>query len=105
MEVAAAIGADLSIYEVDRTHRVSKKSTETTKANEERPRDIIVEFVSYISLQKLMKKKSLLKTNGYSAVFVNEDLTSIRNKILYQALMLQRQAHHQCLDNEWYYHY
>ena len=59
--LADTINSNLTIEEVDRAHRVGKPKDVNRK---DRPRDIIVKFVSYRSRQKLMKHKSQLKHKG-----------------------------------------
>ena len=82
MLLADPINSNLTIEEVDRAHRVGKPKV---TSHTDRPRDIIVEFVSYRSRQKLMKLKSQLKHKGYKGTFINEDLTKVRRDIFFQA--------------------
>lgn len=80
LKMAADIGCDLQLHEIDRSHRVGKPGE-----NRIRPREIIVKFTSYRARQKLYKMRAALKDNGYQGTFLNEDLTQYRNKILYEA--------------------
>ena len=78
--MATAIGCDLQLDEIDRTHRVGKPDPTRT-----RHREILVKFVSYRARQKLYKMRKNLKDNGYAGVFLNEDLTKTRSNVLYEA--------------------
>lgn len=80
LKMAADIGTDLRIEEIDRSHRVGKFDPSRS-----RPREIIVKFTSYRARQKLLKMRSALKDNGYVGVFLNEDLTKHRSAVLFEA--------------------
>ena len=54
------------------------------------PRPILCQFISYPDKASVMKKRSTLSTN-YSRVFVNEDLTRKRAKILFTARKMKRE--------------
>ena len=82
LDLSAGIGADLSIDEIAVSHRVGKQKASG------KPRDILVKFVSRRSRDKILKKCSLLKTNGYAQTYVNEDLTKVRPELLYEARQL-----------------
>ena len=79
MEIANALGTDILLEEIDRSHRLGKQK------DSGRPRDIIIKFTSYRSRQKLFTYKKQLKASGCKGVFINEDLTFIRDKIFNQA--------------------
>ena len=81
MGVAQAIDVNLSIDEIDRTHRVGRSKDK----KDSKPRDIIVKFVSYRSRRKLMENKRKMKDIEYKHVYMNEDLTIIRNKMYYHS--------------------
>ena len=87
MEVATAIDADLTIGEIDRAHRLGKPRGEVNKI---KPQDIIIKFISYRSRQKLLRNKRNLRESGYPRVFLNEDLTYIRDKIFYSTRKLAK---------------
>ena len=80
MNMASTIGCDLQINEIDRSHRVGKPDATKTKH-----REILVKFTSYRARQKLYTMKRYLKENGYDGVFLNEDLTRTRSKVLFEA--------------------
>lgn len=80
LEMAAAIGANVTLGDIDRSHRVGPKPTGSTKS-----RAIIIKFTSYRARQLFYGARSRARDNGYRGVFVNEDLTKLRNNILYVA--------------------
>ena len=80
MNMASTIGCDLQINEIDRSHRVGKPD-----ATKPKHREILVKFTSYRARQKLYTMKKYLKENGYDGVFLNEDLTRTRSKVLFEA--------------------
>lgn len=83
MKMATDIGADISLEEIDRAHRLPKPKQNS--AGQSKPRDIVVKLTSYRSRQKFLSKKSLLKDKGYRGVFINEHLTATRDQLFYQA--------------------
>ena len=89
--MSRAMGAGLSIEEIDRSHRVGPKRGKDGNSTS-RPRDIIVKFVSYRSRQKLVQKRGALKSCGYAGKFINEDLTRSRSLLLYKCRELKRQG-------------
>ena len=80
VNMAATIGCDLQLNEIDRSHRVGKPGASKT-----RHREILVNFASYRARQKLYKMRTSLKDNGYAGVFLNEDLTRKRSNVLFEA--------------------
>ena len=74
--MAKALSLDLSINDIDRSHRVGKPG---------KPKAIIVKFATFRARQKLYRSRVQLKTSGYEGVFVNEDLTHFRTNLLYKA--------------------
>ena len=80
MKMASDIGCDLQLSEIDRSHRVGKPDAARTKQ-----REILVKFTSYRARQKLYKRRTELKDKGYNGVFLNEDLTKLRSKVLFEA--------------------
>ena len=91
MEMANALSLDLTINDVDRSHRVGKK-------DKPGPRAIIVKFATFRASQKLYRSRTKLKTNGYEGVYVNEDLTQTRFKLLGKARELCKSGK---LDSCW----
>ncbi|XP_052224264.1 uncharacterized protein LOC127839914 [Dreissena polymorpha] len=76
------LGANLSIDEIDRTHRLGPRKQVGSK-----PRDIIIKFVSYRA-QLYNVRTSAKKTDPYKKVYVNEALTRYRSEIFYDARKL-----------------
>ena len=79
--LARAIDVDLSVDDIDRSHRLGKPRT----ASEQKPRDIIVKFVSYRKRALFYKARILTKSRGYRGVYINEHLTMARGNLLYEA--------------------
>ncbi|KAE8738772.1 hypothetical protein FOCC_FOCC015732 [Frankliniella occidentalis] len=87
-ELVVKIAQKLDLFSIDlsdtsRSHRVGRKSVD-------KPRAIIVKFVSYAKRQKMFLAKKRLKGSGIS---IREDLTSIRQAILTKA--------HENFDEVW----
>ena len=80
IKMASDIGSDLLLHEIDCSHRVGKPNLGRTK-----PKGILIKFTAYKARQKLYKKRTELKDKGYSGVFLNEDLTKLRSKVLLEA--------------------
>ena len=89
IEMGRAIGANVSLQEIDRSHRVGRKHNDRDGGNH-KPRDIIVKFVSYRSRQSFYKKRGAAKDNGYRGKYVNEDLTRKRSSVLFKCRELKR---------------
>ena len=87
LQIATDVESGISLTHIDRTHRLGKprQSGQGVK-----PRDIIIKFTSYRARQKLLKNKSKLKSKGYNNVFVNENLTALRD-IFFQTRKLMRE--------------
>jgi len=75
IDLAKKLNVTLDKSHISRSHRVGRK-------NGEKPRAIIVKFVSYASRQKMFMAKKQLKGTGTS---IKEDLTQIRQNILRKA--------------------
>lgn len=81
--IASAIDVDIDIRDIDRSHRLGRASTQDRPRD--KPRDIIVKFSTYRARSRFYKARTLTKSRGYTGVFVNEDLTKSRSKLLYEA--------------------
>ena len=91
LNIARAIDVDLSLSDIDRSHRLRSRRPQTTSNTMTRPLDIIVKFVSYRSRVAFFKGKSFLKmTEAYKQVYINEDLTRFRADLLRSARLLVR---------------
>lgn len=78
LRVAETIGVNIPPSEIDRSHRLGKPGNRQT-------RDILVKFTSYRARERLMKSRRNLKNSELRGVFVNEDLTKVRSKLLFEA--------------------
>ena len=83
LNIANAIGVDLDVHDVDRSHRLGKPGTAAEPRTKHR--DIIVKFSTYRQGNAFYRARTLTKDNGYKGVFINEDLTKSRSKLLYEA--------------------
>lgn len=88
LDICNNIGADITVNDIDRSHRVGKPKESGSK-----PRDIIVKMCSYRSRQKIMLQRSTLKVKGHGGVYINEDLTRKRSYLLYKSRELVRSRH------------
>lgn len=83
--LAGALQSYIGPSDIDRSHRVGKPKTGG------RHRDIIVKFATYGARQRIYLKRMDLREseNGdMKTVFINEDLTKIRSKLLFDARTL-----------------
>lgn len=76
LEMTRSMDVDLSLQEIDRSHRVGKP-------NPARARDIIVKLSTFRSREKLYRARRQLKDTGHAGVYINEDLTKFRSSLLY----------------------
>lgn len=83
LKLATDLGTDVQLNDIDRSHRVGRVSAART-----RPRDIIVKFSTFRARQKLYKVRTSLKDKGYNRIFLNEDLTKVRSKVLFDARLI-----------------
>lgn len=95
IKLAQELDASISPADIDRSHRVGKlvdqgrggRSTSGTQ----RHRDILVKFATYNARQRLfMKRRELRDKDTMKHIFLNEDLTQTRSKLLYEARCLVR---------------
>lgn len=90
LTIAEALDVQLVPSDIDRSHRVGKLDQATASAKP-RHRDIIVKFATHNARQRLyMKRKDLRDKDELPQLFINEDLTKIRSKLLYDARSLAR---------------
>lgn len=79
---------------INRVHRVGphRKTTKPdgTTSTSTAPRPILCQFLSYGDKAGVMKKRNILKDN-LPHVYVNEDLTRKRSKLLFDARVLKNQ--------------
>ena len=77
IDVAKKINVDLSIQDIDRSHRIGKINAG------DRPRPVIIKFISYRKRSEVFRSKKLLKGSG---ITVREDLTKRRHSVLKMAI-------------------
>ena len=87
-----AIEAEVSLDDIERSHHVGKPR------NAGRPRDIIVKFSSYRTRRKLYEARTKTRDRGYRGVYINEDLTKSRSKLLLKA---RRMVKNKLLKSAW----
>ena len=75
-EVSHKIGVEVQACDIDRSHRVGRRDGD-------RPRPIIVKFVSYRKRSEVYRNKRQLKGSG---ITVREDLTRQRHGLLREAI-------------------
>ena len=78
IDMSRAIDAEVTLDDIERSHHVGP-------LREGKRRDIIVKFWSYRTRRKVYGAQTKTKGCGYMGVFINEDLTKPRNKILLKA--------------------
>ena len=88
LEASGAIGSDIQLAEIDRSHRVGPPRGSAD--SDSKPRDIIVKFTSYRSRSKFYKRKSKLRQSNYKSCYINEDLTRSRSDIFRQCRLLMK---------------
>lgn len=86
LHVAETVGVNISPSEIDRSHRLGRPGNRQI-------RDILVKFTSYRARERLMKNRRNLKTSELRGVFVNEDLTKVRSKLLFEARKCVKTKH------------
>lgn len=91
LEVASAIGVNLTLEDIDRSHRLGKpRHVASGNRSQTKPRDIIIKFCSYRSRQKMLKNKSEMKNSPFKGSFLNENLSTVRDNLFYQARQLAK---------------
>ncbi|XP_052783207.1 uncharacterized protein LOC128219438 [Mya arenaria] len=94
IQVAKEGGLDITPSDIDRSHRNGKP-----KVN--KPRDIIVKFVSYKTKHDFMKIRKQLRQRK-SQAYINEHLTSFRGELAFQCRLLKKNPKSPVLDT-WTY--
>ncbi|MEW8546921.1 MAG: hypothetical protein AB2693_25685 [Candidatus Thiodiazotropha sp.] len=96
INLARNIDVELSPQDIDRSHRLGRP--ESGDIGTRKPRDIIVKFTTYRMRAKFYKARVLTKSRGFKGVFVNEHLTKLRGRLMYQA---RRRVKSQQLKSAW----
>ena len=65
MEVVKKSGANISLHDIDRSHRIMRKNPDpdSTPIQRSKPRDIVVKFLSYNAKSNFMKGRKTLRQN------------------------------------------
>lgn len=87
IDLTRAIDAEVTLDDIERSHRVGKRR------DSGRPRDIIVKFSSYRTRRKVYGARTKTKDSGYRGVYINEDLTKLRNMLLMKARNMVKTKH------------
>ena len=88
--VANKLNIDIDLRDIDRSHRVGKVVTGIRNGNR-RHRDIIVKFARYNVRDSVYKmRRELRNIPQLKSVYVNEDMTQKRAKLLFDARTLRR---------------
>ena len=91
LAIARELDVSLTPSDIDRSHRVGRIDDNRASGSGRRSRDIIVKFATYNARQRLyVKRKNLRQTESLKNIFINEDLTKKRSKLLYDARCLVR---------------
>lgn len=78
LKLADTMNISLTPIEIDRSHRIGKPGKKLH-------RDIIVKFTTYRARERMFTNRAKLKDSEMNGIYVNEDLTKTRSKILYEA--------------------
>ena len=79
-KVVGSLGVEINTRDIDRSHRVGRR-------DDDKPRTILVKFVSHRGKTEVMRAKKNLKSIGtkkigaQGKIFINEDLTRLRAQI------------------------
>lgn len=91
MKIAEELDVPLAPSDIDRSHRVGKIDEQQGRNGKRRHRDILVKFATYNARRRLfIKRKDLRDMEHMKHLYVNEDLTKLRSKLLYDARCLFR---------------
>lgn len=86
LDLAKQCNVNITLQEIDRSHRLQPRRSTAGANSSSRPRDIIVKFISYRSRSAFFRGKSVLKSSETRRnIFINEDLTKYRAEILRSA--------------------
>ena len=78
MKYAEKVGANITLGDIDRSHRVGNRDNQNARA-------IIVKFTSYRARQRMY-----LNRRADRDIFMSEDLTKKRSQIMFKARALRR---------------
>ena len=87
-QIAEKLNIELDEWDIQRCHRLGKKSFSSNKTNvgsysKKKPHLIIMRFLSFKKRNKFLFSKSKLKTSErFPNIYLTEDLTQLRYKLL-----------------------
>lgn len=95
INIAQSLDVQINRSDIDRSHRVGKiddrGGSDRATGGSRRHRDIIVKFATYNARQRLYRKRKDLRDNEDTRhLYINEDLTRLRSKVLFDARCLVR---------------
>lgn len=109
LDIARQVGADISLQDIDRTHRVGKTRDQNTDIDENdmipeqrvphRGREIIIKFNNYSARLNLLKGRATLREQKAN-IYINEDLTKKRKDLAYECRRLKKAK---CILKTWVY--
>ena len=90
LKLAEKLDVPMTSADIDRSHRVGKPDNRgrTATTTKMRHRDIIVKFATYNARHRLYSMRKELRNTDMNKVFINEDLTTYRSKLLFDARSL-----------------
>ena len=87
--VLTVLGLENSV-QIDRLHRVGPRPRrDTDRTQKHRSRPVLVKLANYTSMDAVIKTRSSLKEK-LPGVYINEDLTQPKAKLLYEARKLKK---------------
>ena len=92
LKLAEKLDVPMTSADIDRSHRVGKPDNRgrTPATTKMRHRDIIVKYATYNARHRLYSMRKELQNTDMNKVFINEDLTTYRSKLLFDARSLVR---------------
>ena len=90
LKIAKDLKAEVSIQDIDRSHRVGRPREANTNSNEPpKPREIIVKFSHTKARMELLKARKSLRRLP-TEIYINEDLTAARKTLAFKCRELRR---------------
>jgi exosome complex exonuclease DIS3/RRP44 len=88
LKLAKAMDIEVEVGDISRSHRLP------TRVRSDRPRDIVVSFTTYNMRHKFHTSRSKLKDSPEyrGKVYINEHLTSQRNKVFYESRQAKKRG-------------
>ena len=90
LDLANKLKANVNVHDIDRSHRVGRpREHQMGSTDPPKPREIIVKFSNTKARLELLKARSTLRKSK-DKVYINEDLTSLRNELAFKCRALRR---------------